>query len=124
MPAGTNGSGSVHTDERSSTSPASGSTTSRSTATTIGTAETEDEGWTLDGFLRATGDEVQSFFNAYVLENRQYDGYDKSLKTAYNFGFLNTNTPDKVESYPYQDGMLLSYWNDEYDRQQRRRPPG
>ena len=80
----------------------------------VGTAETEDEGWTFDGFLRATGDEVQSFFNAYVMENRQYDGYDKSLKTAYNFGFLNTNTPDKVESYPYQDGMLLSYWNDEY----------
>ena len=80
----------------------------------VGTAETEDEGWTFDGFLRATGDEVQSFFNAYVMENRQYDGYDKSLKTAYNFGFLNTNKPDKVETYPYQAGMLLSYWNDEY----------
>ena len=43
-----------------------------------------------DGFLRTTGAEVESFFNAYVVENRQYDGYDTSLRTAYNFGFLDT----------------------------------
>ena len=49
-------------------------------------------------------------FNAYVAENRQYDGYDTSLKTAYNFGFLNTR-PDWVENYPYQNGMLVNYWD-------------
>jgi len=37
--------------------------------------------------------EEQSFFNAYVAENRQYDRYDASLKTAYNFGFADV-TPD------------------------------
>ena len=73
------------------------------------TAIAEDS-WALDGFVLTTGSEEQSFFNAYVLENRQYDGYDASLKTAYNFGFLNTK-PDWVETYPYQNGMLVWYWD-------------
>ncbi len=76
----------------------------------IGTAETDNEGWTLDGFRTTTGTEVQRFFNAYIAENRQYDRYDTSLKTAYNFGFL-PDKPDYVESYPYQDGMLITYWD-------------
>ena len=80
--------------------------------TSVGTAEA-DEGWVFDGFVRTTGTEMQSFFNAYVLENRQYDGYDRSLRTAYNFGFLNTR-PDWVETQPYQDGLLISYWNEKY----------
>ncbi len=48
-------------------------------------------GWTFNpttGFHVTSGTEPQSFFNAYVLENRGYRGYDTSLKTAYNFGFL------------------------------------
>ena len=77
--------------------------------TTVGTAET-DEGWVFDGFTRTTGSESSLHFNAYVAENRQYDGYDRSLRTAYNFGFLNTR-PDRVETYPYQNGMLVNYWD-------------
>jgi immune inhibitor A len=79
----------------------------------VGTAETDTEGWDFAGFRRTTGTEDQSFFNAYVAENRQYDGYDRSLKTAYNFGFLDSK-PDKVESYAYQPGMLVWYWNEQY----------
>ena len=73
-------------------------------------------GWTFtpaNGFRSTTGTETQSFFNAYVLENRGYRGYDTSLETAYNFGFLNTK-PDWVEQFPYQDGLLISYWNTQY----------
>ncbi|MEZ5097921.1 MAG: immune inhibitor A [Nocardioides sp.] len=81
--------------------------------TAVGTGETDTEGWVFDGFIRTTGQESQSFFNAYVSENRQYDGYDRSLRTAYNFGFLDSR-PDWVESYAYQPGMLLWYWNDAY----------
>ncbi len=69
-----------------------------------------DDGWTFDGFRVTTGSEEQSFFNAYVAENRQYDSYDKSLKTAYNFGFLNTKS-EWVEDFRYQNGMLVSYWD-------------
>ncbi|MEO5745279.1 MAG: hypothetical protein ABIQ53_11935 [Terracoccus sp.] len=48
-----------------------------------------------------------------MLENRQYDGYDASLKTAYNFGFLNTR-PDWVETQRYQNGLLVSYWDESF----------
>ncbi|HYH73814.1 MAG TPA: immune inhibitor A domain-containing protein [Nocardioides sp.] len=73
-----------------------------------------DSAWTLVGFQKAVnGVVVESFFNAYVMENRQYDGYDRSLRTAYNFGFLNSR-PDWVETYPYQNGLLVSYWNEQY----------
>ncbi|HET7327873.1 MAG TPA: immune inhibitor A domain-containing protein [Nocardioidaceae bacterium] len=79
----------------------------------IGTAET-DEGWTFDGFRPTTGSETQAFFNAYVLANRQYLGYDESLRTGpYNFGFLDTR-PDWVEHFPYQDGLLINYWDTSY----------
>ena len=62
-----------------------------------------DDGWTFARLPRTTGTETTVHFNAYVVENRRYDGYDTSLKTAYNFGFLNTR-PDWVEHFPYQDG--------------------
>ena len=79
--------------------------------TVVGNGDTA--GWTFNGFKQTTGTEVENHFNAYVAENRQYDRYDASLRTAYNFGFLNTR-PDWVEHFPYQDGMLLWYWNDAY----------
>jgi immune inhibitor A len=80
----------------------------------VGGTAVPDAAWTLDGFQKAVGGVVtQSFFNAYVLENRQYDGYDASLRTAYNFGF-GTTRPDWVETYPYQNGLLVWYWNDQY----------
>ncbi len=78
--------------------------------TVIGTAETENEGWTFNGFRTTTGSEVETFFNAYIAENRQYDGYDTSLASAYNFSFPFTK-PDLVETYPYQNGMLINYWD-------------
>ena len=80
-------------------------------AISVGGTAVPEAGWTLAGFILTTGSESQSFFNAYVLENRQYDGYDASLRTAYNFGFLNTR-PDWVETYPYQNGLLVSYWDE------------
>lgn len=74
-------------------------------------AEAGDNGWTLDGFTASDGTESSFHFNAYVAEFRQYRGYDKGLETGpYNFGFLNT-LPDWVEHFPYQDGLLVSYWD-------------
>jgi immune inhibitor A len=66
--------------------------------------------FTLNGFISSTGTEVKKYLNAYIAENRQYDNYDASLATAYNFGFLNT-LPDFVENFRYQDGMLITYWD-------------
>ncbi len=43
----------------------------------------------------------------YLVENRTYGGYDDTLRTGpYNFGWANT-TPDWVERFPYQNGMLV-----------------
>ncbi|NIZ91782.1 immune inhibitor A domain-containing protein [Kineococcus rubinsiae] len=69
--------------------------------------------WTLDGFTLSTGTSTESFFNAYLAEYRQYRGFDASLATGpYNFG--DPAHPDHAERYPYQDGLLVTYWNSQY----------
>lgn len=74
-------------------------------------AEAGANGWTLSGFKASTGVESSLHFNAYLAEYRQYRGYDSGLQTGpYNFGFTNT-LPDWVEHYPYQDGLLIHYWD-------------
>lgn len=79
----------------------------------IGDAELSDTGWTVDGFRRTQGLEEFATFNAYIAEFRAYQGFDATLKTGpYNFGFL--NDPDRqnfVEHFPYQDGLLIQYWD-------------
>jgi immune inhibitor A len=80
-------------------------------------AET-DAGWTFapaSGGFRATGQtETRSFFNAYVGENRQYVGYDAGMRTGpYNFG--GTVGPNWAERFPYQDGLLVWYWDTSFD---------
>jgi immune inhibitor A len=82
----------------------------------LGTAEVPDEGWTFNGFQRA--EQIVAgikYFNAYIAENRQYDGYDASLKTAYNFGFLSTAKDNWVETHPYMPGLLITYWDTQYE---------
>jgi immune inhibitor A len=71
-----------------------------------------DAGWTFDGFGRTTGEETAYYFNAYVAEFRQYRGYDAGLANAYNFGFGGVpGLGNWVERFPYQDGLLISYWD-------------
>lgn len=75
-------------------------------------AETVTDEWTLSGFSESTGVAVHSSFNAYIAENRQYLSYDETLETGpYNFGFV-TELPDWVERFPYQSGLLVSYWDE------------
>lgn len=69
--------------------------------------------WTLDGFTQTTGTATESYFNAYIAENRTYTGYDAGLRTGpYNFG--DPARSDLAERLPYQDGLLISYWNNQY----------
>lgn len=75
-------------------------------------------GWTFDGFRTTTGSETQAFFNAYVAEFRQYRGYDLALKLGpYNFIDPNNDVGlgNYVEHFPYQDGLLISYWDDSFN---------
>jgi immune inhibitor A len=74
------------------------------------TAETVDPAWTVEGFRRAMATEVNTYDNYYIAGHRTYVSYDKYLKTGpYNFGF--PSTPDKVEHFRYQTGLLVSYWD-------------
>jgi immune inhibitor A len=77
-------------------------------------AETGDNGWTTAGFS-AVGDSVtKAYDNYYVASHRSYVAYDRYLQSGpYTYGFLNTR-PNWVEHYPYQEGLLVSYWDTSY----------
>ena len=76
-------------------------------------AETSPNGWTLDGFASVGATQTQGYDNFYIASNRTYTSYDKYLKTGpYNFGW--PSKPDWTERFPYQDGLLISYWDTSY----------
>ena len=83
-----------------------------------------DFGWTYSGFTTTTGSETSYYFNAYVAEFRQYRDYDEGLRTGpYNFGFTDV-LGDWVERYPFQDGLLISYWDTSYGNNNTASHPG
>lgn len=75
-------------------------------------AET-DTGWTFTGFRRTTGTEDKLYNQYYVAEFRTYQGYDSGLKVGpYYFGYLdNPSLGNFVDHFPYQDGLLINYWD-------------
>jgi immune inhibitor A len=74
-----------------------------------------DAGWTFEGFRRTTGEESAFYSNYYVVEFRQYWGYDAGLANAYNFGWGGDPVLyNWVEHFPYQDGLLISYWDNSF----------
>ncbi|TCO65524.1 immune inhibitor A domain-containing protein [Actinocrispum wychmicini] len=73
-------------------------------------AEGATTGWTLTGFKTTTGTETQTFDNFYLASNRTYASFDQYMRTGpYNFG--TPATPKQVDHFPYQDGLLVSYWD-------------
>ena len=75
-------------------------------------AET-DAGWTFNGFRVTTGTEQKLYNHYYVAEFRTYKGYDAGLKVGpYYFGYLDNHLLGNwVEHFPYQDGLLINYWD-------------
>ncbi|HWJ10355.1 MAG TPA: immune inhibitor A domain-containing protein [Nocardioides sp.] len=70
-------------------------------------AEAGANGWTVDGFTASTGTETKTTPRYYLIENRQYVGYDATLEVGpYQFSEGITR-PDWVEHFPYQNGMLV-----------------
>ncbi|MFC9928616.1 immune inhibitor A domain-containing protein [Streptomyces sp. NPDC127190] len=75
-------------------------------------AESADPAWTASGFSRIGASFAKDYKQYYIAENRQYVSYDKTLKTGpYNFGYTNTDRPDWVEHYAYQNGLLIWKWD-------------
>ncbi|RLV49780.1 M6 family metalloprotease domain-containing protein [Nocardioides mangrovicus] len=74
-------------------------------------AESGANGWTLDGFSAVGSTVTQAYDNYYIAANRVYASFDKYLQSGpYNFGWATTQ-PDRVEHFPYQDGLLVTYWD-------------
>ncbi|HET9021123.1 MAG TPA: immune inhibitor A domain-containing protein [Ornithinibacter sp.] len=70
-------------------------------------AEAGDNGWTVKGWKVSTGTEVTNAERYYLLENRQYVGYDQTLAEGpYQFSEAYTR-PDWVEHFKFQNGMLV-----------------
>jgi immune inhibitor A len=85
--------------------------TSGSTTVFESGAENGAEGWTAVGFTAVGTSVVNMYDNFYLASHINYVFFDKYLRTGpYNFGFLNTK-PDWVEHFPYQDGLLVWYWD-------------
>jgi immune inhibitor A len=81
--------------------------------TLVDDAET-DTGWTFDGFVRTNGTVTSVANHYYVVEYRKYQGYDLALDLGpYNFvdPAGTEGLPNWVEHFPYQDGMLVWYWD-------------
>ncbi len=81
---------------------------------TLGTltdgAEGDTSAWTFAGFKATTGYEPSNAAHYYIGEYRQYRNYDKGLQTGpYTFGFA--DLPNYVAHYPYEDGLLVTYWD-------------
>jgi immune inhibitor A len=76
-----------------------------------------DAGWTYapaGGFRVTNGIESAYYNNYYVAEFRQYRGFDAGLENAYNFGWRGDGDEvdfNWVERFPYQDGLLINYWD-------------
>ncbi|GGU10039.1 immune inhibitor A domain-containing protein [Nocardioides albus] len=95
----------------------------------VGTAYTTDfssfDGWTNKEYMGITdGTYISTYPRFYIAENRQYQGYDKTLATGpYNFGY-GVTAPDKVDHYAYQDGLLIWYKNGEFNDNNTSEHPG
>jgi len=87
--------------------------------------EDDAAGWTKDGFKVVTdGAFFTDYTHYYLAENRQYAGYDRTLAEGpYNFGWAVT-APDKVERFPFQNGLLVWYANSLYSDNNTSQHPG
>lgn len=86
-------------------------------------AEEPPGGWEADGFAAVGASLTQDYDHYYIASNREYVSYDQYLKTGpYNFGDL--ARPDFAEHFPYQDGLLISYWDTFYTDNNTSQHPG
>ena len=87
--------------------------TNGSTTVLADGAENPPNGWTLDKFVSVGASFNTAYDRFYLASNRSYVSYDKYLQTGpYNFSF--PDRPDFVEKFPYQDGLLVNYWDSSF----------
>jgi immune inhibitor A len=80
-------------------------------------------GW-VGNWTRFGGSVTELKGTYYIAENRQYIGYDANLKTGpYSFNRA-ISKPNWVQRYPYQNGLLIWYWNEKQDNNNTSTHPG
>jgi len=86
-------------------------------------AENPPNGWTLDGFSSVGATIDNAYDQFYLASNRAYTSYDQYLETGpYNFG--DPARPDFAEHFPYQNGLLVNYWDTSYTDNNTSTHPG
>ncbi|MEU7865853.1 immune inhibitor A domain-containing protein [Dactylosporangium sp. NPDC049140] len=76
-------------------------------------AENGLNGWTAVGFTAVGASLTTEYDNFYIASHRTYESYDKYMKAGpYNFGFA--DRPKWVEHFPYETGLLVTYWDTSY----------
>ena len=92
--------------------------------TPIDNAENGNNGWTLAGFKATDGLESANAAHYYIAEFRQYRTYDEGLRTGpYVFGSL-APLGNWVTHFPYQDGLLVTYWDTSVGNNNTSQHPG
>ena len=86
-------------------------------------AESGNNGWTPDGFVTVGASRSIDYDNYYVASNRQYVSYDKYLKTG-PYNYYSRRGPNLAEHFPYQDGLIVSYWDTSYSDNDESVHPG
>ncbi|MBA3489900.1 MAG: immune inhibitor A [Longispora sp.] len=77
-------------------------------------AESELDGWSVKGWLRFNGTLDYTKEHFYLVENRQYVGYDATLqKGPYNYGWADAK-PSWVEHFAFNPGVVIWYVNSAY----------
>ena len=99
----------------------------RSGGETLFLDDVEDgaNGWDAEGGFRiSTGTETVIGDRYYIVENRTYVGYDETLAEGpYQFSFAIT-APNKVEHFPFQDGLLVWMIDETYSDNNTIEHPG
>ena len=81
-------------------------------------------GWAASSFGIVGPTVTNPYDHYYLASYRAYVSYDRYLRWGpYNFGWANTR-PDYVEFFPYQNGLLVNYWNTLYTDNNTSQHPG
>ena len=86
-------------------------------------AESGNNGWTPGGFVAVGASRSIDYDNYYVASNRQYVSYDQYLKTG-PYNYLTPALPNFAEHFPYQDGLIVSYWDTSFSDNDESVHPG
>ncbi|WP_425304690.1 immune inhibitor A domain-containing protein [Asanoa ishikariensis] len=81
-----------------------------------------NQGWTVDGFQNITSTFITQHPHYYIAGWRTYVGFDKYLQ--YGPYYFQKTGGDKVDHYPYQTGLLISYWDTSQDDNEVSQHPG